>query len=419
MFMERDRKLLESPNSNSYSSERDLDCRLGVYVDAVYQLADAGQGRRISTDRSFLLFVSEVGDRFDALVVFGRTVPGGDAAEYVLPDGVELVALPHYSNLRQITEVLTGLGGTAVGFWRGLARVDVVWAFGPHPLAVLLICLAVARRKRVVLGVRQNSVDLYSTRIRGWKRVPAVAIVRVLDGFYRLLARHLPVTVQGAELADRYGGERPGLLTMTESIVRQEDLVAGPPDRPWPEQVELLTVGRLEPEKNPLLLVEALARLNADEPGHYRLTWVGRGPLEETVRRRAAELGVEPLIEFHGYVPFDQGLLDLYRRADVFVHVSMTEGMPKVLIEALASGTPIVATDVGGVRAAMHDGAVALLVPPDDRDALVHAVQKIASDPALREMLVTSGLEVAQDLTIEAQAGGVVRFIDAALNGTR
>lgn len=394
-----------------------LGCRLGVYVDAVYRLADNGEGRRISTDRSFLLFVSEVGDRCDALVVFGRTVPEEEPAEYVLSDRVELIALPHYSNLRQIREVLAGLGGTAVGFWRGLSRVDAVWAFGPHPLALLLVCFAIARRKHVVLGVRQNSVDLYNARIRGWKRVPALGVVRLLDGFYRLLARRVPVTVQGAALAERYGGERPRLLTMSESIVRQRDLASGPPESALPEQIELLTVGRLEPEKNPLLLVEALARLHGDEPGRYRLTWVGRGPLEEPVRRRAAELSVEHLIEFHGYIPFDQGLLDLYRRADVFVHVSLTEGMPKVLIEALAVATPVVATDVGGVRAAMRDGAVALLVPPDDLDALVAAVRRIATDAELRKTLVTSGLELAQELTIEAQANGVVRFIDAALNG--
>jgi glycosyltransferase involved in cell wall biosynthesis len=399
--------------------EARLDRRLGVYVDAVYRLGRGEGRRRISTDRSFLLFVSEVGDRSDALVVFGRTVRDGEPAEYVLPDRVELIALPHYSNLRQIKEVLAGLGGTAVAFWRGLSRVDVVWAFGPHPLALLLICLATARRKRVVLGVRQNSVDLYNARIQGWKRVPAVGIVRFLDGFYRLLARRLPVTVQGAALAQRYGGERSKLLTMSESIVRKRDLASAPPNPALPEQIELLTVGRLEPEKNPLLLVEALAQLHREEPGRYRLTWVGRGPLEETVRRRAAELGVERLIEFHGYVPFDQGLLDLYRRADVFVHVSLTEGMPKVLIEAIASATPVVATDVGGVRAAMRDGAVALLVPPDDLDALVDAVRRIASDAEMREMLVTSGLGLAEELTIEAQANRVVRFIDAALSDAK
>ena len=411
--MEQDRTGAGGRDSSSDASEPRVPDRLGVYVDAVYRLADGGARQRISTDRSFLLFVTEVGASFEALVVFGRTVRDPEASEYVLPDGVELITLPHYSNLRQIKEVLAGLGGTAIGFWRGLSRVDVVWAFGPHPLALLLVCLALARRKQVVLGVRQNSVDLYSTRIRGWKRVPAVALVRLLDGMYRTLARRLPVTVQGAELGDRYGGDRPKLLTMSESIVRRRDLVAGPPQRPWPEQLELLTVGRLEPEKNPLLLLEALARLHADEPNRYRLTWVGRGPLEQTVRLRASELAIEHLIEFHGYVAFDQGLLDLYRRADIFVHVSLTEGMPKVLIEALASGTPIVATDVGGVRAAMRDGSVALLVPPDDLEALVHAVRAVADDPGLRETLVTSGLELAQELTIEAQASRVVRFIDA------
>lgn len=413
--MENDRELLEARHPSPPPTEAPVPYRLGVYVDAVYRLGDTARQRRVSTDRSFLLFVCEVGNRFEALAVFGRTVPDKEAAEYVLPDGVELITLPHYSNLRQIREVLAGLGGTAMGFWRGLSRVDVVWAFGPHPLAVLLVCFALARRKQVVLGVRQNSVDLYSARIRGWKRVPAVAVVRVLDGIYRVLARRLPVTVQGAELADRYGGERPGLLTMSESIVRRHDVVDGPPRRPWPEQIELLTVGRLEPEKNPLLLVEALARLDAENPGRYRLTWVGRGPLEEAVLRRARDLDVEKMIEFHGYVPFDQGLLDLYRRADVFVHVSLTEGMPKVLIEALASGTPIVATDVGGVRRGMRDGAVVLLVPPDDLDSLVGAVQRVADDAELRETLVVAGLELAEELTLEAQADGVVRFIDTAL----
>ncbi len=117
-----------------------------------------------------------------------------------------------------------------------------------------------------------------------------------------------------------------------------------------------LTVGRLETEKNPLLLVDALARLEAAEPGRYRLTWVGRGPLEEQVTQRIHEHGLADRVTVRSYVPFGPELLDLYRRADLFVHVSLSEGFPKVLIEAFASATPIVATDVGGVRSAVDDG---------------------------------------------------------------
>lgn len=116
-------------------------------------------------------------------------------------------------------------------------------------------------------------------------------------------------------------------------------------------------------------------------------------------------------IEFHGYVPFDGGLLDLYRRAHMFVHVSLSEGMPKVLIEALACATPIVATDVGGVRTALADGSVGLLVPADDLDALVEAILRISDDPQLREDLVSRGLELVTDLTLEAEAERVASFL--------
>jgi glycosyltransferase involved in cell wall biosynthesis len=228
---------------------------------------------------------------------------------------------------------------------------------------------------------------------------------------YRLYARRLPTTVQGAELAASYRGSRSNVLTTTESVVRAHDVLSSPMPLDWSGELELLTVGRLEPEKNPLLLVEALATLEKERPGRYRLTWVGRGPLDEAVRERAAAVGVLDRIEFHGYVPFDGGLLDLYRRAHMFVHVSLTEGMPKVLIEALACATPIVATDVGGVRAALADGTAGLLVPPDDLDALVDAIRRISDEPELRDELVADGLEVVHELTLEAELERVADFM--------
>jgi len=385
--------------------------RLGIYLDDVYRVVETGGQRRVSTDRSFLLFVIEVGRDFDGLVVFGRAVCSTEDAEYILQEHVELAELPNYSSLRRFFEVLPAVAGTTRAFWRGLDRVDTLWVFGPHPFAALLAVMAALRRRRVVLGVRQHSVRLYEARVSGWRRLPSLAAVRALDGIFRLLARRMKVTVQGAELARHYGAGRNDVLPMTESIVRSAELAGPHPTRDWSGSIELLTVGRLETEKNPLLLVNALARLEAERPGRYRLTWVGRGPLEDEVRRRARELGLERVIEWHGYVPFDAGLLDLYRRGHIFVHVSLSEGMPKVLIEALACGTAIVGTDVGGVRDALDDGQAGLLVPPDELEALVDAIRRITDDPALRDRLVTRGRELARDLTLEAQAERVVRFI--------
>ena len=371
---------------------------MGVYIDVVYRIVDGRTARQISTDRSFLLFVEAVGASFDKLVLFGRTVTSDEHAEYVLEKTVELVALPHYANLRKLGQVAAVSARTVARLWRGIGRIDVIWVFGPHPFTALAAILALLRGKEVVLGVRQYSVRLYRVRVAGWKRRPAVAAVWLLDGVFRLLARRVRIAVQGAELAERYGASRrPNVHTMTESVLRAADLATEIPDRDWNGMIELLTVGRLEVEKNPLLLVEALARLESEQPGRFHLTWVGRGPLESVTAKRAEELGVERLIERIGYVPFGPGLLDLYRQAHVFVHVSLSEGMPKVLIEAMACATPVVATDVGGIRAALGGGSAGALVAANDLHALVAAVTRVVDDAPYRDADHRAGADVGQE----------------------
>jgi glycosyltransferase involved in cell wall biosynthesis len=88
----------------------------------------------------------------------------------------------------------------------------------------------------------------------------------------------------------------------------------------------------------------------------------------------------------------------------------LTEGVPAVLFEAMASGLPIVATDVGGVRDALDHGRAGLLVPPDDLRALVTAILSI-SDDNQRGELVARGLDLARLHTLEREAARVARFI--------
>ena len=198
---------------------------------------------------------------------------------------------------------------------------------------------------------------------------------------------------------------------MSPSLVRKADVVTDPVKRDWEGEITLLTVGRVDREKNPLLLVECMAAMEQAEPGRYRLQWVGDGPLVEAVRERATALGVEGRIDQLGHVPFGPGLLELYRRAHVFVHVSLTEGTPQVLVEALASGTPVIATDVGGVRRALDGGRAGVLVPPGDREALAGAIGRMCADPDLRERLVDIGLELARARTLEAEASRMAAFL--------
>jgi glycosyltransferase involved in cell wall biosynthesis len=263
----------------------------------------------------------------------------------------------------------------------------------------------------VILGVRQDTIRYHETRLDGWQWRPVLGAVRLVDGVHRLLARRIPTTVVGKELAGRYGLERPTTYAMTVSLVPESELDQAPTSRDLSGQVQLLTIGRLEVEKNPLLVVEMLAELERRRPGVFKLTWIGRGKLEDEVRAKAESLGVDDQLTLLGYVPFGPSLLDLYKRADLFVHVSLTEGVPQVLVEALACGTPIVATAVGGVSSALGDGKAGVLVRPGDALALADAIETVVDDEELRARIVDYGRELVRDVTIEAESARVAGFI--------
>ena len=363
-------------------------------------------------DSPFLTFVCGVAEEFERLEVFARVEPTEDAdSRIALPEGTGLVQLPAYGSLLNLAAVVRAALGTARAFWRGMDRVDVVWAFGPHPFEILLVLIALARRRRVVLGVRQDTPQYFRARAPNRRWRPLIALVDGLDALNRGLARRIPATVVGEENAARYAAGRGEVAVMSPSLVRKADVVTDPVKRDWEGEITLLTVGRVDREKNPLLLVECMAAMEQAEPGRYRLQWVGDGPLVEAVRERATALGVEGRIDQLGHVPFGPGLLELYRRAHVFVHVSLTEGTPQVLVEALASGTPVIATDVGGVRRALDGGRAGVLVPPGDREALAGAIGRMCADPDLRERLVDIGLELARARTLEAEASRMAAFL--------
>jgi glycosyltransferase involved in cell wall biosynthesis len=389
--------------------------RLGIYIDAVHRLVDSDGEPRFATDPADFAFVGvflpEVARYFDSFLLFGRLDRAADAGEFApSPAGVEFVELPYYKDLRQLRDVARASWSTARILWRNLERVDTIWIFGPHPFGVVLAGMSLLRRKRVVLGVRQDTLAYFRARLPNRRWAPTLVVVSVLDGAFRLLARLVKTVVTGPEIARHYG-KRARLHVMTESVVREAEVAKAPREQDWTGELRLLTVGRLDVEKNPLLFVEALAFLDDERPARYRLIWVGDGPMSTETRSRAAELGVGNQVDLRGWVPFGPELLDLYRQAHLFVHVSLTEGVPKVLIEALASATPIVATEVGGVGALLDGGRAGLLVPPNDLAALVDGIRRLTDDAGLRERLVLNGLERVRALTLESEARRVADFI--------
>jgi glycosyltransferase involved in cell wall biosynthesis len=231
----------------------------------------------------------------------------------------------------------------------------------------------------------------------------------LLELAWRLLARRAPVVVVGPEL-ERHYRHAPAVLQIAVSLVTEADVEAGEQaaKRPYDGDLSVLSVGRIDREKNPLLLADVLAELRATDP-RWKLVVCGEGPLADGLEARLRGLGLSDHAEVRGYVPIDGGLLDLYRGSHAFLHVSLTEGVPQVLIEAFASGLPVVATAVGGVAEAA--GESALLIPPRDASAAAQALTRIALEPELRGSLIRQGLTLARRHTMDAEIARVAAFI--------
>ena len=386
-----------------------------MYSDLVYR----SDGREITTDRAFIRFVTSLPPRVDEVVVLGRLDPAPGRAPYALPSrGVRFVPLPYYPRVDAVVRLVRVARASCAAFARELERLDAVWIFGPHPLALPFALIARRRGTPLFLGVRQDYPEYIANRLpgRGWSW--AVPVAHALDRSFRRLARTAPTVAVGDELARRYAPGPAPVLATGFSLIRRDELVDRETAlaRSWDDELRLLSVGRLDPEKSPLLLPEIARKLRADEP-RWHLTVAGEGPLREALERRAATLGVADALTLLGYVPNGPALWQQYRAAHAFLHVSLTEGLPQVLFEALASGLPIVATDVGGVAAAL-DGA-ALLVPPRDADAAAEAVGRLAREPELRRRLIEHGLERAASETMEAQLDRLASFLYEHLDAAR
>jgi glycosyltransferase involved in cell wall biosynthesis len=385
-------------------SEPGRRLRLGVYCDYSYRVIDGS----VSAELPFSIFVEQLANYCEQLVVFGRIDPTADAPFPFALRSARLVGLPFYSSGADLSAVLRGLPIAIRRFWRALDELDTVWVLGPNPpQALLFAVLGLLRRRRVVLGVRQNLPELI--RHRRSDRRGVIAAARLLEAAWRGLARVVPVIVVGADLARRYRGSR-AVLDVYVSLLRDADLVAGDEvERSYDgDTLVMLSVGRLDPEKNPLLMADILALAVARDP-RWRLAVCGDGTLRDELEARAHELGVTDHLTLYGYVPIDDGLWEHYRGAHVLLHVSLTEGVPQVILEAFAARLPVAATDVGGVAELVTGRG--LVSPPSDAAALAEAVTRIASDSELRDRFVAAARAAAADHTLEAVGSRVAGFL--------
>jgi glycosyltransferase involved in cell wall biosynthesis len=167
--------------------------------------------------------------------------------------------------------------------------------------------------------------------------------------------------------------------------------------------LRLLFVGRLVPEKGVLVLLWALATLR-DRGVEVDAVLVGDGPYRDALEREARRLGVAEQVSFTGALT-GAAIAPQYREADVFCLPSFAEGLPVVLMEAMANELPVITSRLAGIAELVDHDENGLLLPPARDDVIVEALERLAADPALRARWGRSGCErVLRDFDVERSA---------------
>jgi glycosyltransferase involved in cell wall biosynthesis len=167
------------------------------------------------------------------------------------------------------------------------------------------------------------------------------------------------------------------------------------PARGMDGPVRLLSVGRLAPAKGQLLLLQACAQLRADGLD-FELTLVGDGPDRARLEAERDRAGLRDCVRLVGALNQAQVRAAL-AQADVFVLPSLAEGIPVVLMEAMASGLPVVSCPVNGIPELIEDGCNGLFASPGDVASLALALRRLIEDAPLRTRLALSGRATVED----------------------
>ena len=368
----------------------------------------------IQISSSFGLVIAELARHFERVILaVPRLAADSPQLDYTLPKNVEFRGLP------AMTSAVDGLRktpGISRIYRQTIGEADAVFARGVMIPAVPAIYQSCAQRSIPLVHWLVGNPEAL---LRSHRRYGPI-----LDHLGRLFVRRWEGQVRrgyrqggpacllcnGQEIADRFG-DGPTEVTVSTTL-RPEDIQAPRADRApsaSPAPLRILTVAYIRPEKGIEYLLEAMSLLKTQ--GEVHLDLVGSRDRYPTYQAKLDQLirqhGLEERIHWRGHTDRED-LATQFGRADLFVLPTLSEGTPRVLLEAMAHGVPLVASRVGGIPDSVAHEVNGLLIPPKDPAALAEACDRVFADSQLRQGLVESGREFARAHTVDRFAERIV-----------
>jgi glycosyltransferase involved in cell wall biosynthesis len=389
-----------------------------VYHMAFWREAD---GTLREVEGSFARYVDSLAPYFDeiSLCVPVLREPRGEGTA-IRSSNVTLAPLPPFDGPAQFYPRAWRILPRLARWVRG---IDVLHCRIPSPAAVFAFAASrLLRRPAFLLVVGDLRALLPTMPYRGVKRGLWRAYTEFEERGIQWMAAHALTFANGGALAEKHS--RPGrqVIETTTTTISERD-IAGRADTCAGVEVRALTVSRIDPRKGLRVLPSAVRLLGeGPDPIDLRLDIVGPivgrpGEAERTaIVEEAARHGVSHRVTLLGAVPLDR-LLPMFGRYDMFVLPTLPgEGIPRVLLEAMSAGLPVVTTRVAGIPSLVTDESNGLLLDTPTPEAVARAMARIVCDAPLRQALIARGYDTARRFTLEAQAARMMEVVSRRLD---
>jgi glycosyltransferase involved in cell wall biosynthesis len=365
--------------------------RIGLYHEPVHT-----DGRTFDTYGAYARYVREFARHFDQVTIFAPTTsqPTYFSGCSLDAPNVMIAALPYFE-----THLEAYLRAPAIlrVFRRYCGGLDVINARGTAPLAYVLWLLT---RRRGVPFLYHFSSDPFemiarSPKYRGPYGRFAHAAYSLEFLVQRFIARRNYAFCDGSALAERLRRHTPNVEPIVLSTVLPEDYFLRADCCTGPV-VRVLYVGYLRQGKGLHDLIDAVQILRRGGR-NVELELIGAGELHAPLTAHAQRLGVQDHVHLRGYVALGARLSEYYNTADVFALPSVSEGSPRVILEALAHSLPVVSTPVGNIAESLEHGQRGVLVPINDPAALAGGIARLIDEPEFRRQCIRAGYAYARE----------------------
>jgi glycosyltransferase involved in cell wall biosynthesis len=288
-------------------------------------------------------------------------------------------------------------------------QYDLSFAFAGVPAGAISYALYLTHRLPYVLSLQGPDVPGFEERY--------ASLYPFLKPIIRCIWRRArAVTAISADQAALARCTMPGLQLVTIPNGVDTDAFC-PGARRMSEEVHVVCAARLIERKGQHYLLEALAKFRGSCPRPVRVILVGTGDAEPTLRDLAMRLGISEMVAFLGYVRRER-MPQVYHDADIFVLPSQQEGMSIALLEAMASGLPVIVTPTGGTEELVTKGVNGDIVPWADVAALALALKRLVEDEGARVRMGAESRRRAIRFGWPALAARYLELCDQVVRGT-